>query len=75
MKSYQIDYTNYFRQGQKVRLRPIRLEDAIKHYINSFDSPARQLLQSGIELPTLEELQQEKMENSVSESLFINYVI
>jgi len=62
MKSYDIDYSDYFWQGQKVRLRPICPKDVQKHYINSFDSPARQLLQLGIELPTSEESEQKNME-------------
>jgi RimJ/RimL family protein N-acetyltransferase len=47
-----VDYANYFWQGEKVRLRPLRVEDAEQSYIDSLDSPSRRLLQLGIELPT-----------------------
>ena len=47
-----MDYSKYFWQGEKVRLRPLRTEDAEQAYIDSLDSPSRQLLQLGIELPT-----------------------
>jgi RimJ/RimL family protein N-acetyltransferase len=47
-----MDYSNYFWQGEKVRLRPIRVEDAEDSYIESLDSPARRVLQLEIELPT-----------------------
>ncbi len=46
-----LDYSRYFWQGEKVRLRPLRLEDAEQFFINSLDSPSRQVLQLGIELP------------------------
>jgi RimJ/RimL family protein N-acetyltransferase len=52
MKDTALDYTRYFWQGQKVRLRPMRAEDAEQRFIASLDSPARQVLQLGIELPT-----------------------
>jgi hypothetical protein len=42
----------YFWQGTKVRLRPVREEDAEWHHTARLDSPARQVLQLGIELPT-----------------------
>ena len=47
-----MDYSKYFWQGEKVRLRPVSVEDAEQSFINSLDSPTRQLLQLGIELPT-----------------------
>ncbi len=47
-----MDYSKYFWQGEKVRLRPLRVEDAEQSYIDSLDSPSRQVLQLGIELPT-----------------------
>ncbi len=46
-----MDYSNYFWQGTKVRLGPLKIEDAEQCYIDSLDSPSRQLLQLGIELP------------------------
>lgn len=47
-----IDYTNYFWQGNFVRLRGVREEDAEQVYIARLDTPARQLLQLETELPT-----------------------
>jgi len=43
---------NYFWAGSKVRLRGLRPEDAEAAYANSLDSPGRQVLQLGVELPT-----------------------
>lgn len=57
-----MDYTNYFWQGDKVRLRPLRIEDAEQSYKDSLDSPSRQLLQLGIELPTTIEMQKKFIE-------------
>jgi RimJ/RimL family protein N-acetyltransferase len=51
-----LDFSQYFWQGEKVRLRPLRLEDAEQRFEASLDSPSRQLLQLGIELPTSVEL-------------------
>jgi len=45
----------YFWQGQLTRLRPVSREDAGQAWRDRFDSPARQLLQLGIELPITEE--------------------
>jgi RimJ/RimL family protein N-acetyltransferase len=47
-----IDYSNYFWQGGRVRLRPVSVDDAEGSYLESLDSPSRQVLQLGIELPT-----------------------
>ena len=52
MKDTDLDYSRYFWQGEKVRLRPVRLEDAEAAFIGMLDSPSRQDLQLGIELPT-----------------------
>ncbi len=54
-----MDYSNYFWQGEKIRLRPIRVEDAEQCYVDSLDSPARQILQLGIELPASIESEKE----------------
>ncbi len=51
MKEATLDYSRYFWQGEKVRLRPIRLEDAESSFIGMLDSPSRQDLQLGVELP------------------------
>ena len=58
-----MDYTKYFWQGKKVRLRPIDAEDAEQSYADSLDSPSRQVLQLGIELPTSVEAQREILGN------------
>ncbi|WP_246879977.1 GNAT family N-acetyltransferase [Bacillus suaedae] len=47
----KIDYTNYFWQDDKVRLRSIQPEDWEGDYLSKFDSPARRLLECAIELP------------------------
>jgi RimJ/RimL family protein N-acetyltransferase len=52
MINKDIDYSNYFWQGKKVRLRPMSVDDAENSYLESLDSPSRQVLQLGIELPT-----------------------
>lgn len=46
-----IDYDYYFWQDDTVRLRAIKEEDWESHYINRFDSEARRLLETAIELP------------------------
>jgi RimJ/RimL family protein N-acetyltransferase len=62
VKDTALDYSRYFWQGEKVRLRPLRTEDAEQHFIGSLDSPARQVLQLGVELPTSVELQKTTLE-------------
>lgn len=51
----QINYTSYFWQNSLVRLRAIREEDWEGEYRNRFDSYARLLLESEIELPPVPE--------------------
>jgi RimJ/RimL family protein N-acetyltransferase len=51
------DYSRYFWQGELVRLRPLRLEDAERSFLGRLDSPSRQLLQLGTELPTSVDLE------------------
>ena len=60
-----LDFSRYFWQGENVRLRPMRIEDAEQHFIDSLDSPSRQFLQLGIELPTSVELQRSALEKYV----------
>ncbi len=62
MKDNTLDYSRYFWQGDKIRLRPLRLDDAEQSFLNSFDSPSRQVLQLGIELPTSVELLKKSLE-------------
>jgi len=57
-----LDYSHYFWQGEKTRLRPWRVEDAEVRYLASLDSPARALSEDGIELPSSVELQQSWLE-------------
>jgi len=52
VNSEQLDYSRYFWQGEKVRLRPLRPEDAENAYLAQLDSPTRRDLQLGVELPT-----------------------
>ena len=52
MQQPALDYSRYFWQGEKVRLRPVRLEDVEQLFADSLDSPSRRFLQLGIELPT-----------------------
>ena len=59
MTSLTPDYSHYFWQGEKIRLRPWRLEDAELRFMSSLDSPTLALHQDGIELPTSLELQKE----------------
>ena len=46
-----MDYTSYFWQGQLTRLRPVSPDDAEDAWRDRFDSPGRQVLQLGVELP------------------------
>jgi RimJ/RimL family protein N-acetyltransferase len=65
MRDTAVDYSRYFWQGEKIRLRPLRIEDAEQSFINSLDSPSRQLLQLGIELPTSVEILRSSLEKYV----------
>lgn len=60
-----LDYSHYFWQGKKIRLRPLRIEDAEQSFINSLDSTTRQILQLGIELPTSEEVLKAELERFI----------
>jgi RimJ/RimL family protein N-acetyltransferase len=65
MENVALDYSRYFWQGEKVRLRPVRVDDAERFYAASLDSPSRQVLQLGIELPTSVELMRASLERYV----------
>jgi RimJ/RimL family protein N-acetyltransferase len=65
MKGTGLDYSRYFWQGEKVRLRPLRLEDAETAFIASLDSPSRRDLQLGVELPTSVEALRSSLEKRV----------
>ncbi|MBP1993751.1 GNAT family N-acetyltransferase [Paenibacillus eucommiae] len=47
----EINYANYFWQDNGIRLRALQEEDWEAHFYNRFDTPARQLLNSEVELP------------------------
>jgi len=47
-----LDYTDYFWAGERIRLRGLTENDAESAFANALDSPARQVLQLGIEVPT-----------------------
>ena len=44
-------YDGYFWQGERVCLRPLRIEDAESKWQEWFDTPARRLLEYGLDLP------------------------
>jgi len=62
VEKHELDYSRYFWQGEKVRLRPLCESDAESACIARLDSPARQDLQLGIELPTSVDAQKEALE-------------
>ncbi len=62
MTESTIDYSHYFWQGERTRLRPFRLEDAELRFTASLDSPTRQAHMGGIELPTSVERQKAWLE-------------
>jgi hypothetical protein len=51
-----LDYSNYFWQGDKTRLRALVTEDAKYLFAQSLDSISREEFDIGIELPTTVEL-------------------
>lgn len=57
-----MDYTSYFWQGQLTRLRPLQPEDAAVSLAARLDSPDRQLLQLGVELPSDIEAMRDRMD-------------
>jgi len=56
------NYSHYFWQGEKTRLRPWQLEDAELRFMASLDSQTVALHEDGIELPTSVELQKQRLE-------------
>jgi RimJ/RimL family protein N-acetyltransferase len=56
-----MDYTRYFWQGDRTRLRPLQVTDAEQSYADFLDSPSRRYLQLGTELPTSLESQREAL--------------
>jgi len=50
-----MDYSHYFWMGEKVRLRPMNINDIDNIYEGSLDTPSRQTLQLFTELPKSKE--------------------
>ncbi len=48
----EIDYTNYFWQDDKIRLRSLEEKDWEMHHYNRFDTPGRRRVNCLIELPS-----------------------
>ena len=63
----EINYSKYYWQNDKVRLRPARHEDWIENYSNLFDNEARFFLDSLIELPVDEHIAEQKFKNFLDE--------
>jgi RimJ/RimL family protein N-acetyltransferase len=57
-----LDYSNYFWQGDKIRLRALTSDDAEYRFAHSLDSISREELNVGIELPTTLESQKAWLE-------------
>lgn len=57
-----LDYTHYFWQGDKVRLRPWQRDDAELRYAATLDSETLALHEDGIVLPSSLDLQREWLE-------------
>lgn len=58
------DYSQYFWQGEKTRLRPWSVDDAELRFMASLDSPTLALHEDGIVLPTSVALQREWLEKT-----------
>ena len=58
-----IDFSKYYWQNDKVRIRPIRMDDWKEHYKNLFDNEARFFLDSEIELPFDEQIAEQRFKN------------
>jgi RimJ/RimL family protein N-acetyltransferase len=58
-----MDINQYFWQGQLTRLRPLSVDDAEEALRDRLDSPGRQMLQLGIELPASAEAMRERLAN------------
>jgi RimJ/RimL family protein N-acetyltransferase len=56
------DYSHYFWQGERTRLRPWRLDDAELRFRASLDSPTLALHEDGIVLPSSVDLQKERLD-------------
>ena len=63
----QVDYSTFYWQNDKVRLRPIRTEDWRENYIFLFDSDARFLIHSDIGLPIDEQTAEQKWKDFIGD--------
>jgi RimJ/RimL family protein N-acetyltransferase len=62
MTKTTLDYSNYFWQTDKIRLRALNSDDAGSRFAHSLDSISREEFNIGIELPTTVELQKAWLE-------------
>jgi len=62
MTETTLDYSHYYWQGEKIRLRALTTDDAGSRFAGSLDSITREEFNIGIELPTTVELQKEWLE-------------
>lgn len=62
MTETSLDYSYYFWQGDKIRLRALTIDDADHRFAHSLDSISREEFNIGIELPTTVELQKAWLE-------------
>lgn len=67
MGSFTPDYSHYFWQGEKTRLRLWRLDDAEIRFQASLDSLTRAFHEDGIEVPTSIDLQRAWLEKAVDQ--------
>ena len=66
-----IDELNYFWQGEKVKLRPLRIDDWLTIYDEQADSEGIRSFDAGIQLPKTEEAVKEKLENNIKDQFRI----
>ena len=62
MTELNLDYSNYFWQTDKIRLRALTIDDAGHRFAGSLDSISREEFNIGIELPTTVEQQKAWLE-------------
>ena len=63
MSEIILDYSNYFWQGDKIRLRALTADDAGYRFAQSLDSISREEFNIGIELPSTLERQEAWLDN------------
>jgi RimJ/RimL family protein N-acetyltransferase len=65
----EINYSRYYWQNEKVRLRPERFDDCEERYYSLFDSQARFFLNSEIELPCNEQIAEQYLKDRIGDGL------